>query len=74
VCQPTVGERQARCINADALPKLHLPLIGFLRDLFAEIDIPERIDRIRRIGHFVDVQRTGVCLQRADVRFPPLTE
>ena len=49
-----IGQREPRRISSDALPRLHLPLITFLGNLFVEIERCERMDEVRREARGID--------------------
>ena len=49
-----VGEREARGIGAEPLPRLHLPLVRFLRNLRVEVERHHRVDAERRREREVD--------------------
>ena len=53
-------ERKAGRIGADALPRLHLPLVALLRDLLVEVERRERMHDVGREG-----RRVGAAAGRA---------
>jgi hypothetical protein len=65
-------ERKARRIGADALPRLHLPLIALLRDLLVEVDRRDLVNDVGRVAGAV-----GLRLPRAQplpMRVRPLAK
>ena len=60
-----VLEREAGGIGADALPRLHLPLVALFRDLFVEVDRDDRM-------HDAGCERLGVGRGFALVEFLPM--
>src|SRR5208282_4668334 len=68
-----IAEREARRVDPDALPHLHLPLIALLRNLLVEIDRPERIHDVRRKA-LVVVRRRIAPREMAPVRLEPFAK
>ena len=68
-----VAQRQSRGIDADALPRLHLPLIALLRDLLVEIYRRQRMHDVGR-ETFVVIGRRIAALQMAPVRLEPFAK
>ena len=68
-----VAERQAGRIGADALPRLHLALIGLLRDLLVEAHRRQRMHDIGREG-LVVIGRRVAALEALPMRLQALAE
>ena len=64
-------EGEAGGVAAEPLPRLHLPLVGFLRDLPVVFERDDGMDRVRREGGRVEPRR-GAALERREVGLDPL--
>ena len=58
-------------VAAEPLPGLHLPLIGFLRDLLVVIERDDRVDRVGREGGRVEARR-GAAREGGEMRIDAL--
>src|SRR5262249_383170 len=52
---PSSAGREPSRVGADSLPRLHLTLVAFLRDLLVEIERCERVDEVGSEGLGVDL-------------------
>ena len=58
-------------VAAEPLPGLHLPLVGFLRDLLVVIERDDRVDRVGREGGRVEARR-GAAREGGEMRIDAL--
>ena len=69
---PAEFERQARGIDADALPGFHLALVALLGDLAVEADRRERVNDVGRKALLVDID--ALVLQRGPIGIQPFAQ